>query len=203
MHACVPMRERIPPRLRMRTFHSAMLERKTKKIGETDLDVLARELSSTVVDSVDSVMVEEFRLSQEFLAMECTSDEQRDRNSRFFLMRSNRRPITSCKHRRPLYARTRIVTAEEVVINGVTCVVVKCSCGHFFQKLCACRHVYCLLDRAPSAFDVFPEKCKLYEGRYNEDQDFRKKCDERTTQMEHHQGVITRCTLAEIKLNPW
>lgn len=68
---------------------------------------------------------------------------------RYFAFRSSRAPPSTCSHRQPIYRRTRMIETVEVVDEGESFVVLKCDCGHFYQHLCACRHIYTLLDRLP------------------------------------------------------
>lgn len=109
--------------------------------------------------------------------------------------------MNDCTHRRPVYSRTRVVTVTEVEEDGKTFLVIKCSCGFWFKKMCTCRHVYCLLDRKPSVDDVFPEKCKSYEVLYHTNDEFKKKCIERTETLERHNGLVIEGKLEDIRLN--
>ena len=177
-----------------------------EKKNETEYEKLARELSATVVDTANDILVEQFQLSKELRGMEVTTPEHLEQRTKVFVFRTSRSPPSKCSHRRPIHRRTRIVTAREIIDeNGIKLLLITCGCGHFQRYLCACRHVYSLLDREPiGTEDVFPEKCKSYEVLYHKDEEFKKKCDKRTAELDKHQGLIIPLgELEHIKLNPW
>lgn len=184
---------------------SAFHSRKMKKKEETEYQKLARDLSAIVVDDINDMLVEQYRLSKEMRGMEFTSPTQlQQERARNFLFKTTRPGPTNCSHRRPIYRRSRVVSVKEVIENGVKFLVITCGCGHFHRYLSACRHMYSLLDREPIGYeDVFPERCKSYEVKYCVDEDFKKKCDARTEELERHKGLVIRnMALEDIKINP-
>ena len=184
--------------------HSSFKARKTKKTVENEFEKIARKLSRTVVDEANDILVDQFRASKDLRGMEGTTSTHLQNRTRVFAFKTGRPNPTKCTHRRPIHRRTRVVTAYEVTENGETFVVITCGCGHFNRYLCACRHMYGLLDREPIGDqDVFPERCKSYELAYCEDENFRDQCNARNTLLEKHQGLILYNTkLEDITLNP-
>lgn len=183
---------------------SSFKSRKTIKTNENEFDKLARTLSRTVVDEANDILVEQYRLSKNLRGMETTAPSQLEQRMRLFAFKTGQPAPMYCTHRFPIYRRTRIITAYEVTIGGETFVVITCGCGHFHQTLCACRHMYGLLDREPIGDqDVFPERCKSYEVAYCEDETFREQCDARNALLERHQGLILHNTkIEDLRLNP-
>lgn len=181
---------------------SALNERKMMQENETELYTLARKLSVFVTNHTNDILVEQYRLSRDLRFAEVTTMGQRADRVRVFYVRSATKAPSKVSHRRPLYARTRVVTVKEIVGPNGPKLVFSCSCGHFFLHMCACRHMYCILDRQPNDDDVFPDKCKSYEAKYHKDDNFRRNCDQRTHELEQAGGIVVNQSLENITLDP-
>lgn len=85
----------------------------------------------------------------------------------------------------------------EVKIDSNQCIVCTCSCTTFHHKLVLCRHVFAILNRPPTSFDVFPECQKDYAVWYGDEQQptFNAHVDKRTKLLEHFGGMIYEGTL--------
>lgn len=189
--------------MRTKPFSSALLATKTRHDNETELQSLARDLSSVVTDHTNDILVEQYQSSKDLRCMEVTTADQYQTRKRVFFVRSGKKPPSNVSHRRPLFARSRVVTVQEIDsgLNGPQ-LIVSCSCGRFFHHMCACSHEYCILDRQPNVDDVFPEKCKSYEVKYHRDEDFRRQSDHRTQLLEQSRGIVLMGKLEDIILNP-
>jgi len=143
---------------------------------ETEVDRIARGLSEFVSDENNKIIMDQYRASKDIRGMELKYLAVPLLRKRTFAFRVCTIPTPELKLRRPVYVRTRIVEVEEVEIDGKTYLVITCDCGHWFQHLCTCRHVYCLLDREPTSDDIFPEKCKSYETCFDTDLEFQHEC---------------------------
>ena len=176
-------------------------ERKMRQDNESELYSLSRDLSAFVTNHTNDILVEQYQLSKDLRFTDVTTIEQRNMRQHVFLVRSAAKPPSKVSHRRPLYARTRLLTVKEIDGPNGPKLVLSCTCGHFFLHMCACRHIYCILDRQPNENDVFPEKCKSYEVIYHRDEVFRMKCDQRTRELEQSGGIVMNGTLEGISLN--
>jgi hypothetical protein len=172
-----------------------------EKVNETELQKLARSLSAIIVDHVNNKMVNQYEVSRNLMGMEITDVSQGVKGLRVFAFRS-KDAQHEYNHRRPIYTRTRIINVSQLIIGEHEYVILKCSCAHWFQQMCACRHAYALLNRYPEKHDVFPEKTKAYELLYDLDQDFTSECDARTQLLEKAGGLVLKCRLEDIKLSP-
>jgi len=170
--------------------------------NESELYTLARELSVFVCNHTNDILVEQYQLSKNQRCMEVTTNDQCNMRRRVFYVRSAKKPSSKVSHRRPLYARTRVVTVKEIVGPNGPKLVLSCTCGHFFLHMCACRHMYCILDRQPNHEDMFPEKCKSYEVKYHKDDNFRRNCDQRTHELEQAGGIVVNERLENIIISP-
>ena len=170
----------------MTAYHS----RKTEAPNETEREFVARALSQYLNDAANDQVMNQYDLSIDYYGIEATSREMP--NTKTFLFRHHPTVVSSPNHRRPVYARTRTVVVREVLVDDEHFVCLQCSCGHFFQYLGCCRHIYCLLDRYPIEDDVFPECFKSYDVFYGEDgsEEYTTRCDARTELLEHHKGML-------------
>ena len=105
-------------------------------------------------------------------------------------------------HHRPVYERTRYVTAEEVTIDDKEFVCLKChSCGFFHHNFfCGCRHVYRVLEKLPSKSHFSPCCFKTYELLYgrNNALKYTQLCDVRTETLKRFGGILLEMKLHEI-----
>ena len=67
-----------------------------------------------------------------------------------------------------------------------------------------CRHIFHLIGRKPSKYDVFPLHLKVYAPSYGEqgEEDFTKWCDDRRNMLEDADGMVFPGTLEEIVSSP-
>lgn len=156
--------------------------------NETERDKIKRQLSSSIVTYANARSMSQHDAVPHLFGFEVTNEDDKKKGMRKFLFRNDGKSNAETDHRRPIYIRTRVIVAEEVHIDGSVWTVLRCGCGFFFKRLCACRHLYSLLDRPPLPEDHFPENYKKYEILYGEDLEFTRKCDERTRLMQHHNG---------------
>jgi hypothetical protein len=159
----------------------------------------ARYLSKAIVDFINDKAMSQYDVSLNIFGIEVK--ENVGEGKIMFLLRHVANATKEVTHCGPQYRKTRKVVAEEMWIDGVVHVILKYTCGYFFQFVCGCRHILSILDRTPFLDDIFPETLKSYEVVYCQDESFREKCDQRTALMEEHRGIIVKCTLDSIKLN--
>ena len=110
-------------------------------------------------------------------------------------------------YHRPIYERTRHVTAEEVTIDGKTFVCLKChSCGFFHHNFfCGCRHVYRVLCQPPTKGHFSPSCYKTYEicyGREEPFDDHDQLCDLRTETLKSYGGILLEMELRDVSPRP-
>ena len=125
---------------------------KTK--DEKPRDKAARHLSKSIVDFINDKAMCQYDVSLNIFGIEVK--ENVGEGKRVFLLRHVGNATKEVTHCRPQYRRTRRVVAEEMLIDGVVHVILKCTCGYFFQYLCGCRHIISVLDRTPVLDDFFP-----------------------------------------------
>ncbi len=135
------------------------------------------------------------------LGMEVTRDEDIAHRRRVFLFRHAGQKAPPVMHHWPIHIRTRKVIVQECEVGDVSYVSISCSCGLFFQRLCACRHIYSLLNRPLMPDDVFPENHKSYEVLYGKDIECTEKCNKRTALLEERKGILVLTKLENILLN--
>lgn len=178
-----------------------MGNRKSKKKSETNDDRVSRDLSRTILENKNDLAMEQHSISKDFWCMEVGLGDDNfqtlEDGDRIFLCRSNQVPLEK-KHRRSIYARTRMLILREIEVDGKNYVVVMCSCGFFYHELCACRHVYSLLNRYPVPSDFFPCCFKTYEISYLTDMNYTKRCDAITEQMQQNSGILISTKMIDI-----
>ena len=164
------------------------LESKAQFDDETEKEALERTLSHAVVDHANTNVVNQFIASSKLLGCEITKAKDLEAGRRIFTFRNSAMDYSHITHHHPVYQRTRIVVARRVRIDGVDYVCIQCGCGYFMRHKCPCRHVYGLINREPEATDLFPDQFKKYEVLYGEDEEYSRKCDERTKMLQYHKG---------------
>ena len=89
-------------------------ERKMRQDNESELYSLSRDLSAFVTNHTNDILVEQYQLSKDLRFTDVTTIEQRNMRQHVFLVRSAAKPPSKVSHRRPLYARTRLLTVKEI-----------------------------------------------------------------------------------------
>ena len=190
-------------------YASAIEELNTLKIrkkNETEADKVARVLSKTIIETKNDMAMNQYGLSKDYWSIEVNHingkfvllTSSRTSTKRLFLLRKNDMRTHEVDHCRPIYDRTRLIVAEEVLVSGVTYVCLTCSCGHMYRGRSGCRHMYSILDRYPIVSDFFPCCFKTYELKYGRDAQYTAQCDNVTQRMKESGGLLARISLSTI-----
>ena len=126
--------------------------RKIKKKNESADDVVARELSATIIESKLDLAMEQYMLSGSYSCMEIAGTDLLhpiavNADDLLYIVKRNKTSFKEPKHRRPIYERTRVVVVKKILIEGASYVSIRCSCGFTPQHHCTCRHVNAILNR--------------------------------------------------------
>ena len=126
--------------------------RRIKKKNESADDVVARELSATIIESKLDLAMEQYMLSGSYSCMEIAGTDLLhpiavNADDLLYIVKRNKTSFKEPKHRRPIYERTRVVVVKKILIEGASYVSIRCSCGFTPQHHCTCRHVNAILNR--------------------------------------------------------
>ena len=193
---------------------------KKRRRYESEIQSAARELSRDIVDYRTYMLMDEVSSNFELVMSTYLAHhyhhkslqwdsalsgwvckeaiEEGDPNQRVWYLR-NAYPFEIGEHHRPVFDRTRRVTARKIVVGDMFYIVISCSCDRIYHIFGGCAHIYRALERAHVASDCFPCCYKTYDVKYGYGNvQFDASCDSITDTMRAHGGVIVAMKLQDI-----